>query len=609
MDQEQFEINISRIHKMFQKQEEHFNTLSEWISQKWEARDILDNFLETLELEKNSETYYIAAARIWDKKFEPLDIYLEKLWKTREIRDELFEKSYSYVSNYYQKIQEKMLIEIWEEKLLPDFYMTIFDYTHTLGKLYSDLFPKWNRKLLFEVNRDLEARFDNDQDAIIAYLEEEKLFDIGHHGAQADRSYSILEKSWETYVSKSYAEIFPTEVWNIVDMYSEFIQALNLLEDEVYDRKQEYITYFTAIQTAWKETDVNNLVHLWTQVDIAWMEIDTPVQPGHLMEYYEDKYRRAVSIEFDLRLSDPSLFKSTVSEDIEDMYEGMYDEIGRDNFSESYKYSKNNQKQVQLHIWAPVFAYGSFLCGAYSAQVVPNDDEVSKVHGKKIFAFPKFVLESQRSAPKMKLDSEIISSEILEKYYEFLSGSDENYYKIYDIETIGHEFGHTLWLTPGCEIKMWESGLFKNIEEFKATAGWLVAHFLKGPSNLDEEIVVTHLMRAIKIMRYREVEDILPYYCECLIHLHILFESGILSFESGKIELHMHEQNLKSLREMYIWVYTQQIFTYLNQMDAGNFLFEFVVRENGVFLPKYDQVREFVEEYYGKYKEIGNEVV
>ncbi len=278
-------------------------------------------------------------------------------------------------------------------------------------------------------------------------------------------------------------------------------------------------------------------------------------------------------------------------------------------FPESYEYSRNNQKQVQLYIWAPVLQYGSFLCGAYSAQVVPNDDEVSKIHGKKIFAFPKFVLESQRTAPKMKLDIEMISKEILEKYYNFLHGDDTDYYKIYDIETIGHEFGHTLWLTPGCEVKMWETWLYKNIEEFKATAGWLVAHFIKWPSELDEKIVVTHLMRSIKIMRYREVEDILPYYCECLIHLHVLFEAGIISYEQWKIELHLHEQNLASLRELYIWVYTQQMFTYLNQMDAGNFLLEFSVREKGVFLPIETDVRAFVEKYYERYKEIGNEVI
>jgi hypothetical protein len=51
------------------------------------------------------------------------------------------------------------------------------------------------------------------------------------------------------------------------------------------------------------------------------------------------------------------------------------------------------------------------------------------------------------------------------------------------------------------------------------------------------------------------------------------------------------------------------MFTYLNQMEAGNFLFEFVVKEHWVFLPKDAKCRKFVEDYYSKYQEIGNEVV
>jgi hypothetical protein len=35
--------------------------------------------LTVLGVEKNAETYYAAAVRIGDKKFEPLDIYLEKI--------------------------------------------------------------------------------------------------------------------------------------------------------------------------------------------------------------------------------------------------------------------------------------------------------------------------------------------------------------------------------------------------------------------------------------------------------------------------------------------------------------------------------------------------
>ena len=98
--------------------------------------------------------------------------------------------------------------------------------------------------------------------------------------------------------------------------------------------------------------------------------------------------------------------------------------------------------------------YGSFLCGSYSAQVVPNDDMVSKEYGKKIFAFPKFVHEAQRSAPRMKLDSECIDEEILTKYYAFLEKDFEHYFDIYDIETIGHEYGHSLWLKEGIEVSM-----------------------------------------------------------------------------------------------------------------------------------------------------------
>jgi hypothetical protein len=33
-----------------------------------------------------------------------------------------------------------------------------------------------------------------------------------------------------------------------------------------------------------------------------WMAIDTPFQPAHPIEYYEDKYRKAVSIELDFRI-------------------------------------------------------------------------------------------------------------------------------------------------------------------------------------------------------------------------------------------------------------------------------------------------------------------
>ncbi len=609
MNTSAFLQDVSRIHELFQKNEQHLNSLSEGISKNNWQRKVLDDILDVLQLDKNEETYFAAATRIGQKKFEALDIYLEKIWKTQEERDRAFELSYRFVQEYYEALQWKMIEDIYSESLLTDFYRTIFLYTHKLGKCYSRLFLKWNRKLLFETNRQLEKQFHGDHDAVMDYLAENQLFDPWHYGLTADRSYSILTLEENSYVSLSYKEHFPEDISEISALYDEFIEQLDKLDDTVFDRKSAYREYFSSIKNALSETHTHLLVEKWAEVDRKWMAIDTPVQPGHPIEYYEDRYRRAVSIEFDMRLLDPSLFRSQVSADVLHMYEWMYDEIGRENFPESYEYSLKNQQKVQLYISAPVLAYGSFLCWAYSAQVVPNDDEVSKVYGKKIFAFPKYVLDSQRSLPKMQIDQEMISAEILQKYYDFLNGSEEEYYQVYDRETIGHEYGHTLWLTPWCEIKIWEKGLFKNIEEFKATAGGLVAYFLKWPSPLDEHILITHLMRSIKMMRYREVEDIIPYYCECLIHLHIFFQSGLISYEWWQICLHMSEENIQALRELYTAVYTQQIFTYLQQMEAGNFLFEYTVREKGVYFPKQEHVRKFVEDFYERYKQIGNSVV
>jgi hypothetical protein len=64
------------------------------------------------------------------------------------------------------------------------------------------------------------------------------------------------------------------------------------------------------------------------------------------------------------------------------------------------------------------------------------------------------VLESKRSEPFMKIQSEIFDFHLLDKYRKSLYSRDEVFYKIYDIETIGHEFGHTLWLDLDTEILM-----------------------------------------------------------------------------------------------------------------------------------------------------------
>ena len=59
------------------------------------------------------------------------------------------------------------------------------------------------------------------------------------------------------------------------------------------------------------------------------------------------------------------------------------------------------------------------------------------------------------------------------------------------------------------------------------------------------------------------------------------------------------------LKVGYTKVYSQLIYTYLNKIDAWEFLKEFVVKnDDGFYLPKDKKIKKFVEHYYKLYKEI-----
>lgn len=145
---------------------------------------------------------------------------------------------------------------------------------------------------------------------------------------------------------------------------------------------------------------------------------------------------------------------------------------------------------------------------------MPNDAIVSKDYGKKIFSFAENILKQARSRPQMKLASLTLHPELRQKRKDILFGSDERYYRLYDIETIGHEFGHTLWLDTDTEAQMNAKGEFKNIEEWKATTGGLLAFFFHPNPELKEDIVVDLVSRAVGLISWMKVEDVQPYYAE-----------------------------------------------------------------------------------------------
>jgi hypothetical protein len=262
--------------------------------------------------------------------------------------------------------------------------------------------------------------------------------------------------------------------------------------------------------------------------------------------------------------------------------------------------------ETQLYIGQPILYYAAEFNGLFSAQVVPNDEQVSAELGKKIFAYADFVMESKKSKPIMKLSVETMGEDFVKAQRELIDTNPALWQEIYDISTVGHEYGHILWIDSDTETKMNGTGQFKNIEEFKATSGGLMAFFHNEREELKEHVVNDVVSRAVGLMAWREVGEVLPYYCEGLIHLDILFGSGIITYDG---QIHIDYAKYDAMKEAYISAYKNLAETYLKKVDASTYLEQYALKNEGVYLPKNEKIKSFVEHYYTRYKEIGQQTV
>ncbi|MCK5294728.1 MAG: invasion protein CiaB, partial [Arcobacteraceae bacterium] len=413
----------------------------------------------------------------------------------------------------------------------------------------------------------------------------------------------------------AYKEAFKTEADAVIDALEDFSDNLIDLEDDIYNQKWEFVHYIQALITAFSEKRTNRLVHYWAEVDRAWMKITTPIQIGHPLEYYEDHYRKAVALEWDIRLTNPQYQKENIrASKLETMFKTIHNDIDKDGSKKDiYDFSLKSLKKVQLYLGRPALFFGAEFNGLFSAQVVPNDEKVSAEFGKKIFAFSDEILQGQRAKPFLKLSTEILGQEFLTKDRNFLFKNSTDWHKVYDITTIGHEFGHILWCDENTEMIMNQSANFKNIEEFKATTGGLVSFFTDindDEKYLEEYVINDTIKRAIGLIGWMEVDEVQPYYCEGLIHLTGLFLSDILVWDSDtkQLTINNNDKNIAKLKEWYIQTYSSLASHYLNKKDALVWLNLYATKENKYFLPNNENIKDFALYYFDRYKAIGQEL-
>ena len=616
MTKQQFIEDLQKIYDFLDNQKAKTNELLKFLeNEEFEKLTLIEEFAKSLNLQMSSDLRFALVTRLVSLRDDSLVQVLKKLEKNEKEIIQLQEKAYSFVKEYWHEKHTKFIDFIVQNNLLTPFYREIFIGVYNVGLQMSSWQTSWTTHIINGINKELVTKFDGDEAKIMQYLEDEKLFDLGHGGITADRCYSALVKDGENYKSQAYIKAFKKETTEVIDALEEFVDKLIDIEDEIYNQKWEYVAYIQSLIVAFSENRCDELVSKWADVDRAWMKLKTPIQIGHPLEYYEDHFRKAVALEWDIRVTNPKFAQNDHRVNkIKSAFSKIFSSFEpNENYKKIFDFSFASLDKVQLYVGRPALFFGAELNGLFSAQVVPNDEVVSKEMGKKIFAFSDEILQSSRAKPFLKLSREIFGQELLTKDRMFLFNQTTSWHQVYDISTIGHEYGHILWCDEETESLMNKTGNYKNIEEFKATTGGLISYLLDESTDelhLKEQVLIDLVKRSVGLISWMEVDEVQPYYCEGLIHLCGLFESDVLAWndENKKLNIDISNKKFEALKIWYITNYTALAKHYLEKCDATEFLNRYATKKEKYFMPNDEVINSFVKYYFKRYQEIGQEL-
>jgi hypothetical protein len=196
--------------------------------------------------------------------------------------DEVKEIAYLWVKEFYHKRHEYFLSLKNEQNFLNDFYRTLLGGVHEVGIAMSVWQSSWTKHIINTINPALLNEFGENT---VAYLDEQKLYDVDEFGNKAGRAYSVLQKNETGYEAHAYAKFFEEEVKDVVNALGNMIEDLKILNDEETNQKEQYISYFEALKAAFAEKEREKLIQRWQEVDRTWMKVTSPLQVGHPLEY------------------------------------------------------------------------------------------------------------------------------------------------------------------------------------------------------------------------------------------------------------------------------------------------------------------------------------
>ena len=588
--------NFKELAKLNQKMQNKISSLYEELDENKNLNKSARKILSLANLDDTKEHRLAVLKRLLSLK----DENILELLKDKSLRYEIYKE----VASFYRKKQEKLIAKISKKALLDDFHIELLKAVHEIGLVMNDFYIAWSKKVLDENAKFLEKNF-KEINLALEFLNKNELYQKDKDKKPCERSYGVIDIKNDEFKFLPYSLAFKKEFTRLEKVFK---TSLKKLKQKVKTKEnKEYLSYFKKLKKAFLQENNDKVVSSWQKAELAWLKIKSPLQVAHPLEYYEDKFTKAVAPEWDIRISQDSAVNSkSCIKKHKNSFLNIYKSLNLDDESLKKEVLKNISK-TQLYICSPMLYYGAELNGLFSAQVVPNDENVSAKSGKKIFAFVNFVYENSKKAPFMQISREVFEADFLDFSRRILFQDEKKWKKVYEVLTIGHEFGHIYFIARDSELKMNKSGYFKNIEEFKASAGGLMCFFMNEKEGLKLAIFNDFIKRAVSLIAYQEVEEIKPYYTESLISLSILFKSKVLSFDK-RLKIDFSLRAYENFKKEFIKVYELLARHYLKRADAKDFLFEFCKEENGIFLPKDKECEKFVLYYYDLYKKIANKI-
>ena len=204
MTKKDFTNDIQKIYDFISEQKDDINKLYEYLEKNQnEKLIIIEEFSKYLELNLSNDMKLALINRLVGLRDDSLVQVLKKLDFTDTQIIQLQEKAYQFAKNYWIDIHRIRIEYISSNNLLTAFYQEVFNGVYAVGIEMSKWQTSWTKLIINGVNKDLLKKFDNDNEKVMDYLEKNHLFDKGHEGLIADRSYSMLIKENDEYKSRT----------------------------------------------------------------------------------------------------------------------------------------------------------------------------------------------------------------------------------------------------------------------------------------------------------------------------------------------------------------------------------------------------------------------